>query len=856
MRTVSAAFCLAFAVRWGALLAGGALVVGANELGHPVFREFAPGRDKVGYLNQALMQDRDGFMYVASHSVMRFSDGTQWRELALPKETAGIRRFARSADGVVYAGGASIIGYLQGAGEAAKFVSLADKLPPTELGYDEIHDVLVAGPAVYFADEEKILRWQDEKFTVIPCRAPAHSRATHLYQVAGEVYVTSPGRPLCRIVADRLEPVADDPLLREDTIVMMESDGAGGLLLLSARRGFYQVKDGRVTPVPLEANNWLAGKGILRAARLKDGGMAVVFDAISDGGGMRFDAAGRYVGPLDQTLGVYTKWFRDVFCDREGGLWLGVTEGVFRFEWPSAVTVFDAVNGLGTEAVTAIARRNGTLYATTGEGVFQLRPMDAQGRVARFEQVAELPLPAPAVGAGKPTPESVVECAAVEPTGARWVARPGSIELLAGDGSVLRHMPHLVLHAAGVVKVMRTEADPAGPVLWIGGTMGLLRVEVAQAFAPPAPFGAMLTATGVREGERLPPEHKALRFDYLAVRMQPTNAVTYRTRLHGFDHEWSEWTAERTRSFTRLPAGSYRFEVRARDLDGLESTPAVIAFTVRPHWWFSWWAITGYSLAGAAAVVGFVRQRTRALRRRTEQLEAVVAGRTAELARQNTELVRLNRLELDEKTAAKLGEERARLEMLRYQLNPHFLFNTLTSISGALGTEQATARSMVERLTDFCRLTLHRGNDRDWTTLGEDMKLLRAYLDIEQSRWGDLLEVQIECAPELAAEPIPHFLLLPLVENALKYGHATSVDRVAIRLAAWREAEGALVIEIANTGEWVEPGKGKPVSSLGIGLENLRERLRRYYPHRHELGVFSGAGWVTLRLRINSPDSS
>ncbi|MCC6416161.1 MAG: histidine kinase [Opitutaceae bacterium] len=823
-----------------------------NELGHPAYREFSPGADKIGYLNQAVTQDSDGFVYLASSILLRFYDGTEWRPIAMPTESAGPRKFARAADGTIYVGGAGVIGWLRRTGTAVEFISLADQLPPTALGDDEIHDVLAAGSAVYFADEEKILRWEDGKFTVIPCRAPPHSRATHLHAVDGTVYVTSPGRPLCRIVDDRLEPVTDDPVLRDNEIVLMEPGPDGALRLLTARRGFFQLTDGHVAVWPLAANRWLTGKGILRVTRMRDGELAVIFDAPSGSGGMRFDAAGRYVGPIDETLGLWLRTFRDVFCDREGGLWLGTTEGLFRLDWPSAVTVFNATNGLGAGTVTGVERREGVLYATTAAGMFQLRPMDAAGRIARFEWAPDLVPPARSDAAGGAA-GVLAECAAHDPAspGARWVARADGIGLAATDGTV-RWLPKIAGLSAGKVACLWEENTTAGRVLWIGGAEGLVRVEVARAFPPPVPFGVVLTAAGVGAGERLVPKHAPLRFEYVALRVQLPNAVTYQTRLEGFERDWSDWLAERTRGFTRLPAGAYRFEVRARDLDGVVSPVAAIAFSVQPPWWLAWWAWLGYVLAGAGLVVGWVRQHTWALRQRAEKLETVVAERTAELAQQNAELARLNQLELDEKISARLAEEKARLETLRYQLNPHFLFNTLASISATLGAGQSAARAMLERLTDFCRLTLRRGGDEEWTTLGEEMKLLRAYLDIERSRWGDLLEVTIDCAPGLDGERLPHFMLLPLVENALKYGHATSADRVGVRLTARREADGTLVLEVANTGEWVDPAVKKTGASLGIGLENLRERLRRHYPRAHTLEIGPTDGWIIVRLRIQA----
>jgi len=156
----------------------------------------------------------------------------------------------------------------------------------------------------------------------------------------------------------------------------------------------------------------------------------------------------------------------------------------------------------------------------------------------------------------------------------------------------------------------------------------------------------------------------------------------------------------------------------------------------------------------------------------------------------------------------------------------------------------------VERLADFCRLTLYRPDQRDWTTLGGEMQLLRAYLEIEQSRWGDLLEVEIGCDPALENEHLPHFLILPLLENALKYGRATSPDRVRVGLRVRKDGDGALILEVENTGEWIEPGVKKTVSSLGIGLENLRERLARHFPRAHELVISHGKGSVRVTLRL------
>jgi hypothetical protein len=233
----------------------------------------------------------------------------------------------------------------------------------------------------------------------------------------------------------------------------------------------------------------------------------------------------------------------------------------------------------------------------------------------------------------------------------------------------------------------------------------------------------------------------------------------------------------------------------------------------------------------------------------------VITERTAELHTQNLELARLHRLELDEKLAARLGEEKARLEVLRYQLNPHFLFNALTSIRAQLPASLAVARETIERLTDFCQLTLFRPETDEHPTLGEETKLLRAYLDIEQLRWGELLRVELDVAPDVGHHRIPSLLLLPLVENALKYGRATATGATTIRLAARAFDARTLVIEVANSGDWGAAPHAPAPPSLGIGLENLRQRLARYYPGAHAFTTEAKAGWVrvTLRLQLGPP---
>lgn len=174
----------------------------------------------------------------------------------------------------------------------------------------------------------------------------------------------------------------------------------------------------------------------------------------------------------------------------------------------------------------------------------------------------------------------------------------------------------------------------------------------------------------------------ALRFSYAAPTYAPayrgSPETRYRTRLEGLDAGWSEWSPASHRDFTSLPYRKFVFHVQARDFTGRTGGETRVAFAIAAPWWLTRWALGGYGILGLGAFAGVFVLRTRELRRRAERLEKVVASRTRELRERNRGLARLHRLELHEKVSARLAEEKARLEVLRYQLNPHFLFTPST----------------------------------------------------------------------------------------------------------------------------------------------------------------------------------
>lgn len=413
-------------------------------------------------------------------------------------------------------------------------------------------------------------------------------------------------------------------------------------------------------------------------------------------------------------------------------------------------------------------------------------------------------------------------------------------------------------------------ADLAARTVWVAGQGALVAIALDwERATTPAPLRAFVRTIEAPDGAPLldprapasetvlPARQEALRITFAAPTFAPDyrgrTGTVYRTRLDGLDTSWSDWSDSPHRDFTNLPYRRFTFHVQARDLSGRLSDEVTFTFKRLPPWWLNDWSYAGYFALSVLALAGFIAVRTRALRRRNEQLEAAVSARTRELHERNLELARLNKLELDEKISARLAEEKARLEVLRYQLNPHFLFNALNSVCAQIIRDPVAARTMVVRLADFCRLTLHRpgGDDEQAMTIAQELKLLRAYLEIEQARLGELITIAIESDPAADEIEIPPFLLLPLVENAVKYGASTSPERLSLRLHVRALPSSGLEIEVANTGEWLAPGSHS-APSHGIGLENLRQRLARYYPAAHELTTLARDGWVVIRLRLLS----
>src|SRR5438067_5161362 len=169
---------------------------------------------------------------------------------------------------------------------------------------------------------------------------------------------------------------------------------------------------------------------------------------------------------------------------------------------------------------------------------------------------------------------------------------------------------------------------------------------------------------------------------------------------------------------------------------------------------------------------------------------------------------------------------KAQLRALKMQLHPHFLFNTLHSISSLVLEDPPRANAMIARLGDFLRLTLEH-SDQQMVTLNEEIEFLRCYLEIEQVRFADRLRVDFEMEPTTLAAHVPHLILQPVVENAIQHAVAPRSAPGSINIVAKRSGT-LLRLEVKDNGPGIETHDGS-LKRRGLGLSNVDARLQRIY---------------------------
>jgi two-component system, LytTR family, sensor kinase len=200
---------------------------------------------------------------------------------------------------------------------------------------------------------------------------------------------------------------------------------------------------------------------------------------------------------------------------------------------------------------------------------------------------------------------------------------------------------------------------------------------------------------------------------------------------------------------------------------------------------------------------------------------------------------------------------RAQLENLRLQLQPHFLFNTLNTISSVMYEDVRAADAMLTQLSELLRLTLRTASSHE-ILLSQELQISRLYLEIMQRRFEEKLKVTYSVDPALENSLVPQLILQPLVENSLRHGWKDDGKGIEISIAARRD-NGSLILQVADSGVGLGTRSSQSAMDGGLGLANIRARLEQLYGTEQEFAIANravGGAEVTLRLPFHVAEAA
>lgn len=199
---------------------------------------------------------------------------------------------------------------------------------------------------------------------------------------------------------------------------------------------------------------------------------------------------------------------------------------------------------------------------------------------------------------------------------------------------------------------------------------------------------------------------------------------------------------------------------------------------------------------------------------------------------------------------AEMLAQKAQMEMLRYQLNPHFLFNSLNSIRALVDENKTHAKEMITELSEFLRYSLlHK--DATFVSLSGELEAVKHYFSIEKKRFEEKLEIEYRIADNTRNMQILSFLMHPIVENAVKYGMQTSTMPLKISISSQKTGMG-LMIEVCNSGSWIDADNNKSIGT-GTGLSNVEKRLKNAYGDDYRFEVLKAESHSCVRIEIKEP---
>lgn len=337
-------------------------------------------------------------------------------------------------------------------------------------------------------------------------------------------------------------------------------------------------------------------------------------------------------------------------------------------------------------------------------------------------------------------------------------------------------------------------------------------------------------------------EHKVITFEYAALKFDMPERCTFMYKMEGFENDWNIAGNRRFATYTNLPPGDYVFKVTAANADGIYNTePAKIRIIIKPPFYLTWWFIT-FSIASLiVASTSYVMKREKNLKRTKSILEEKVRNRTHELNEKNEELVLRNIQILKQKEEIAAQAKRLRFELdvqnvtseqalLRSQINPHFLFNTLNNIYSLVYKKSDNAPEALMKLSDIMRYMLY-DTSSDKVLLEKEVQYLKSFIELHQLRLKNRDFVSFDITGDPAGKQIAPMLLIAFVENAFKHGNKT-VPAPGIQITLDCRGEN-IKFGVKN----YKNASAAKDSLGGIGLTNVKRRLELIYHDDYKLDI-------------------
>ena len=355
-----------------------------DEAGLPFIRNFDPRSYGAAAQNWSLAQDRQGVIYVGNvdGAVLAF-DGVRWLRIPVPNRAA-VRSLALGADGRIYVGTVGDLGYLQpDASGRLGFVSLRDKIPPSERDFADVWAIHPTAGGVFFATTTQLFRYRDGAMEVWKPKTSFHLS----FLVDGKLYIRETGLGLMQLDDERLELSPGGSRFADEKIYALlpwRGPGAqpGDLLVGTRTQGWFIRHGDSYRPWPTEADAAIRKSQLYNASWLADGRLAA---GTLRGGLFLLDAQGHLLRTLTRGSGLTTNMMLAQFQDREGGLWIAAGNGISRIDLGSPLTHYGERGGL-PDGVLALQRHAGTLYAGSSDGLYRL----VDGANAHFQRLPQV----------------------------------------------------------------------------------------------------------------------------------------------------------------------------------------------------------------------------------------------------------------------------------------------------------------------------------------------------------------------------------------------------------------------------------------------------------------------------------